>query len=222
MKIRNIVPVLFLGTIATSAFLSACGIDEEAKKASEAENGAGAGGEETGGQVEKAKGSLSLTDIQLKSASLLATHTENVFGPGMDLAAAPVAMGGNNRNNNNAPKSVFVVYQNNFGSESGLRVGDKFADGPTESYFMGLAIAGETVARNCQNDVLNKAEESKCYCATEEKAEELLGRAFSHWDFSTGERKAFVKKIAEGCAERKTYKATINGMVMSLAFALRR
>lgn len=166
-----------------------------------------------GASEEKAKGSLNLADIQLKSASLLATHSENVFGPGLSLVP------GSARNNEPA-KSVFALYQNNFGSEAGLSVGDKFGDAPTEAYFMGLAIAGETIARNCQTDLLTKKEESKCKCDDEESAKALLGRAFSHWDFDTAERKAFVAKVVKGCQD--DYASTINGIVMSLAYALRR
>lgn len=204
----------FVVVSAIGVLLAGCGALTDAKKAdAEAEEGAtGAAGEGTD-VADKAKGSLNLADIQLKSASLLATHSENVFGPGLSVVP------GSARGREPA-KSVFVLYQNNFGSEAGLSVGDKFGDAPTEAYFMGLAIAGETIARNCEADVLTKKEQSKCKCDDEESAKALLGRAFSHWDFETAERKEFVGKVVKGCQE--AYGSTINGIVMSLAYALRR
>jgi|GEM_PF-4307494 len=168
-------------------------------------------------QVEKTKDSLNLSDIQLKSAALLVVHTENVFGPGMDL---PVGGAKNNDDKSGVSKSVFKVYENNFGSSAGLKVGDAFGDAPTEAYFLGLAIAGDTIARNCQSDLLSKGESSKCNCKSESAAKALIGRAFVQWDFDTPERKAFIARFAKGCSEN--YTATINGMVSSLAYALRR
>jgi hypothetical protein len=199
---------------ALSVCLAGCGALTEAKKAdTDTEDGATNTAGEGTDTAEKAKGSLNLADIQLKSASLLATHSENVFGPGLSIVP------GSARGREPA-KSVFALYQNNFGSEAGLSVGDKFGDAPTEAYFMGLAIAGETIARNCETDLLTKKEESKCKCDDEESAKALLGRAFSQWDFETAERKQFVAKVVKGCQE--AYASTINGMVMSLAYALRR
>ena len=153
--------------------------------------------------------------FQLRGASLLAQQSESSFGPKMDLVES------SERAQNGAmPKvSIFAKYQNNFGTEAGLKIQDKFADAPTESYFLALAIAGDAIARNCEIDVTTKAAASKCYCATDAAAKEMLQRSLVRADFNAPEKAEFITKFSQGC--KSSYRATLGGLINSLAFVQR-
>jgi hypothetical protein len=153
--------------------------------------------------------------FQLRGASLLAQQSESSFGPKMDLVDSATKA----QNGSTVKESIFTKYQNNFGTEAGLKIQDKFADAPTESYFLALAIAGDAIARNCEIDVTTKAAASKCFCATDAAAKEMLQRSLVRADFNAPEKAEFITKFSQGC--KASYRATIGGLINSLAFVQR-
>ena len=170
------------------------------------------------GSTKKTERKQTEGQFQLKGAVLLSSHSENSFGPKMDLVESSERQ----MNGNAAPKvSIFTKYQNSFGTQAGLKIEDKFSDGPSEAYFLALSIAGDAIARNCETDIRVKAEKSKCYCATKESAQDLLQRSLSHWDFNDPAKADFISKFVDGCKNSKTYRATIGGLINSLAFVQR-
>jgi hypothetical protein len=192
-------------SLTTTAIVLGCGSLKDAKKDEVA----------AAPSAVAAKPASKETSFQLKGASLLSQHSESTFGPKMDLVESnEKAMNGQT-----TKTSIFSKYQNNFGTESGLKIEDKFSDAPTEAYFLALAIAGDSIARNCEADATTKGADSKCYCGTEAAAKELLKRSMVKFDFDAADKKEFITIFAKGC--KANYRATIGGLINSLAFVQR-
>lgn len=153
-------------------------------------------------------------NFQLKDSSLLATHTENVFGPGIGLMEIP-AKG----NAAAEKKSIFEIKSDNLGSATNQAIGKTYASTVSNSYFMAMATIGDFIARQCEVDMASKGPDSLCSCASEDAAKKLLQRAVAHEDFSSPDRAEFVKKFSAGC--KTDYRSTISGLMSSLPYVKR-
>lgn len=156
--------------------------------------------------------------FQLKGAFLLSQSVGSSFGQGRDFITPSQRQGVENPLRAFQKISCFEWYSTNFGSETGLRFGEIYADSPSSSYFMALAICSQAVASSCLED--SQIAGSMCYCKTKESALAMLRRAVPFFDFSQGSGQVYVELVTQSC--QKDPRRAIAAIMNSIAFVLRR
>ncbi len=149
-------------------------------------------------------------NIQLKGTSLLAQSLYMTLGPSKDMSGEVDDEG--------KELSIFDVYGENFGQTDGLRFGEIFADSPSTSYLMALAILGHNAAQRCMEEIAY-GELTLCQCDTTADAQEMIMRALPFVDAADAGMEEMASEFAKQC--RTDYVGAISTLIASLAFAAR-
>lgn len=143
--------------------------------------------------------------LQLKSADLLRQSIYQTLGRGKTLKVSERGL----------TSDITDEFSGNFGGTSGLRFGEIYADSPSTSYLLALAVVADHAANRCVED----KSEVLCQCDTEESAQKMLNRALPFFDTSLPESQAIVKTFRDACLADQT--AALTSLLGSLAFAAR-
>lgn len=144
--------------------------------------------------------------LRLKGVGLLAQSLYQTLGAKKNISA------------NNGNEDLFATYSQNFGNSDGLRFGEVYADSPSTSYMLALAILAGNAAVRCEEEI-TQGTGTQCQCNTTQSGSSMLRRAFPKIDFNDQSRAGLVEHFVDTC--KKDYRSAISSLISSIGFAAR-